>query len=117
MDQINQVPNPAAYQQKPPLPNSVAVLVLGIVSIALCWCWGIISIATGIVGIILSMKAVELNKQSPGVYSESSYKNVNAGKICSIIGISLGALYLIFSIIYVIIVGAAFGGLNFWKYL
>ena len=87
--------NEQRMQQLQQLPNSTAALVLGIVSIALCWCYGIISIVTGIIGIIMGSKAVALYQQSPGVYSEASYKNANAGKICAIIGLVLSALYII----------------------
>ena len=93
---MNQVPNPSANVQfLPALPNATVSLVLGIISIVLCWCYGVIGLVLGIIGFILGNKAVALYKQSPGVYSEASYKNANAGKICSLIGLILGALYII----------------------
>lgn len=91
-----------------PLPNSTAVLVLGIVAIALCWCYGIVALTCGIIGIVLGNKAIALYKNNPSAYTLSSYNNTKAGRICAIIGISLGALYLVIVVIYLVILGTAF---------
>jgi hypothetical protein len=45
---------------------------------------------------------------NPSAYTLSSFNNLKGGKICSIIGLSLGALYLIFVIVYLVILGTAF---------
>ncbi|MCX7863298.1 MAG: CCC motif membrane protein [Bacteroidales bacterium] len=90
-----------------PLPNSTAVLVLGILSIALCWCYGIIGITLGIIALVLANKAKKLYKENPDNYTLGSYKNMQAGYICAIIGLSLSGLYLLFIIIYFLIIGAA----------
>jgi hypothetical protein len=101
------------YGGHQPIPNSVAVLVLGIVSIALCWCYGLVSIITGIVAIVLANQAERIYKANPQQFSVASYKNLKAGKICGIIGLCLGVLYLIFIVIYIALVGTlAFGGFN-----
>ena len=90
---MNQVPSSPVYPQPlPVLPNATASLVLGIISIVSLCCCTFIDLVLGIIGLVLSINALELYKQSPGVYSEASYKNANAGKVCSIIGLSLGAL-------------------------
>ena len=81
------------------LPNSTASLVLGIISIVTCWCLGVVGLVLGIIGLIMSSKAISLYKQSPDLYEEVSYKNANAGKICSIIGLALSALYIVYLII------------------
>jgi len=109
---MNQVSNPGNVQLLQQLPNSTAALVLGIISIAMCWCYGIVGIVLGIIGLVMGNKAVSLYRQSPGVYAEASYKNANAGKICSIIGLVLGVLTIVFVIIYIVILGATFGSLN-----
>ena len=83
----------------PPLPNATASLVLGILSIVFFCCYGVIGLVLGIIGLILGNKAIELYKNSPGVYSESSYKNASAGKICAIIGLVLSAIYVTFIIL------------------
>ena len=90
-----------------PLPYSTVVLVLGILSIALCWCYGIIGVVLAIIALVLGSKGKKLYKQEPEKYQLSSYKNLNAGYICAIIGLILSGLYLIFIIIYLFIVGSA----------
>lgn len=91
-----------------PTPNSVAVLVLGIISIALCWCYGIVGLTCGIIAIVLSSKGKREYEANPGKYSEASFKNLKAGRICAIIGVSLSALYVVFIIVYLVILGTAF---------
>lgn len=102
---VNQnLSNPASQI---PLPNSTGVLVMGIISIALCWCYGIVGITLGIISLVLAGKSKKLYKEEPEKYTIGSYKNLQAGYICAIIGLSLSALYLIFIIIYFLIIGAA----------
>lgn len=91
-----------------PLPNSTAVLVLGIISIALCWCYGIVSLTCGIIALVLANKGMALYKANPSAYTLSSFNNMKGGRICAIIGVSLGSLYLIFVIVYLVILGTAF---------
>ena len=91
-----------------PIPNSTAVLVLGIISIALCWCYGVVALTCGIIGIVLANKGKALYDANPTAYTLSSFNNLKGGKICSIIGLSLGALYLIFVVVYLVILGTAF---------
>ena len=117
MEQGNQVPNQVVYVSKPPVPNSTAVLVLGIISIVLCFCYGIFSIVIGIVALVLSSKGLAVYRESPESYSESSLKNLNAGKICAIIGLCLGGLVVLLYAIYFAILGTAiFSLVNFWDY-
>lgn len=99
-----QVPQTPIGMQ-PNLPNATAALVLGIISIPTCICYGIPGLACGIIAIILGSKAMKLHKANPGVYSSSSANNANAGKICGIIGVILSALFLIYIIIYLVFIG------------
>ena len=92
---------------QPTLPNATAALVLGIISIPTCFCYGIIGMACGIIAIILGSKAVKLYKENPGVYNPTSYNNANAGKICGIIGVVLSALFLLYIIIVLVFYGMA----------
>lgn len=101
--------NGPVYQVQQSLPNATAVLVLGILSIVTCWCYGIIGITLGIIALVLASKSEKLYKETPGNYAEASYKNLKAGKICAIIGTSLSGLYLLIIAIYISIIGAAFG--------
>ena len=75
------------------LPNSTGVLVLGILSIITCCCYGIISIILGVVGLYLAKKDIVLYAANPELYS--NYGNVKTGRILCIIGIVLGAIYLL----------------------
>lgn len=94
-----------------PLPNATAVLVLGILSIAVCWCYGLFGVTMGVIALVLANKARALYTENPEQYTISSYKNMNAGRVCAIIGTVLSSLYLVFVIIYVVILGAAVGTL------
>ncbi len=81
----------------------------GSLSIVFCFCYGIIGITLGIIALIMGNKAIKLYLNAPESYSESSYKNVKAGKTCAIIGLCLSSIYIIFLIIYIGILGAALG--------
>lgn len=74
------------------LPNALAVLILGILSIPLCCCYGIFSIILGGIGLYLAKKDEVLYQQNPSLYT--NYSNLKTGKILCIIGIVLGVLYL-----------------------
>ncbi|MES2617805.1 MAG: CCC motif membrane protein [Bacteroidota bacterium] len=87
------------------LPNSTAVLVLGILSIVLCFCYGFPGLTLGIISIVLSNKDLRLYRANPGRYRISSYKNLNAGRVCAIIGTSLSSLYVLIILFYAIFVG------------
>ena len=71
-----QGPNVNQQYAQLPVPNSGAVLVLGIISIALCWCYGIVALTCGIIALVLSNKAMQLYKANPNSYSLSSYNNL-----------------------------------------
>ena len=101
--------NEMNHTVQPDLPNSTTTLVLGILSIVICWCYGIVGAILGIIGLVMGNKAIALYKQSPGVYSEASYKNVNAGRICSIIGLAMSALLIIWYVILLAFFGTVFG--------
>lgn len=84
------------------LPNATATLVLGILSLVVCF-------ICGIVALVISNKDVALYKANPELYTESSYSNIKAGRICSIIGLSLLALGLL---IYLAIIVFAFSHMD-----
>jgi hypothetical protein len=88
-----------------PLPNATAVLVLGIISIVGCFCYGIAGLICGIIALILAGKSKSLYLASPGMYTEASYKNMNGGRICAIIGVIISTLYFIFFIILIATIG------------
>ncbi|AWM14549.1 DUF4190 domain-containing protein [Flavobacterium sp. NRK F10] len=78
------------------LPNATPVLILGIVSILGCCCYGILGLISGIVALILAKKDTALYKQSPELYT--NYNNLKVGKVLAIIGIILSVIYLLFVI-------------------
>ncbi|MBV4356533.1 CCC motif membrane protein [Pinibacter aurantiacus] len=102
----NQEQNFLNFQQTP-LPNATAVLVLGIISIVGCFCYGIVGLITSIIALILAKKDMALYNANPSLYIPSSYNNLKAGRVCAIVGIILSALYLLFVIAIIIIAGAA----------
>ena len=92
-------------QNKQQLPNATITLVLGILSIVLCWTWGIVGLALSIIALIISKKSVALYNQNPDQYE--GYGNLKAGRIMSIIGLVLSGLFLLYMIIVVAILGTA----------
>lgn len=87
------------------LPNATATLVLGILSIVVCFICGIIAL-------VISNKDMALYKADPGQYSVASYNNIKAGRICSIIGIGLQVLGLIVYIIFIFFFISMAGGIR-----
>lgn len=88
-----------------PLPNATAVLVLGIISIPVCFCYflfGIPGLVLGIISIVLSNKAKKLYAENPSLYTQVSYNNLKAGRICAIIGLCLNAILFLVMILYAV---------------
>ena len=83
------------------LPNATITLVLGILSIVSCWLYGVFGLILGIIGIVLHQKDKKLYEKNPAVYAQS-YKNAKAGFICSIIGLSLSVLTILFFVFFLI---------------
>ncbi len=77
------------------LPNATATLVLGILSIVVCFICGIIAL-------VISNKDVSMYRANPELYSEASYNNIRAGRICSIIGICLQLVAIFFYVILIV---------------
>jgi M penetrans paralogue family 26 len=78
-----------------PLPNATAVLVLGIISIVGCFCYGVVGAICGIIAMVLANKDKALYLANPGDYTQGSYNNLKAGRTCAIIGLIMSALYLL----------------------
>ncbi len=97
-----QQPMPAGQQQSS--GAAVASLVLGIISIPTCFCYGLPAVICGPLAIFFSGKAVE--NIATGVAPASSAGLAKAGKICGIIGTILGVVYIIYVVIMLIVVFA-----------
>lgn len=90
--------NPSFNNFQINLPNATTVLVLGIISIVGCFCYGIVGIICGIIALILAKKDKNAYNINPERYTLSSLKNLNSGRICAYIGLSISIIYLLISI-------------------
>jgi ABC-type Fe3+ transport system permease subunit len=113
-DYLNQNKN-YNYNQQINLPNSTASLVLGIISIvtSICYATALIGIICGIIGLVLGNKDRAAYQSSPESYALSSHNQSNAGRTCSIIGVILAGLWILFLLIMLIFVGSM--SLNDWN--
>ncbi|MFA6277231.1 MAG: CCC motif membrane protein [Pedobacter sp.] len=93
------------YGMQQSLPNATVVLVLGILSIVFCCCYGILGLIPAIIALVLSKKDRALYEINPAVYTLSSYKNLNAGRVCAIIGLILNILSLLYFAVIIIMFG------------
>lgn len=101
------------------LPNSTEVLVLGILSVVMCWCWGVVSLILSIVTIVLARQGEKAYNLNPQLYTEISYRNLKTGKTCAIVGLCLAAVMLIGVILYLIFFGTIFYNMlqtQEWRY-
>jgi len=113
---VSQPPlTPPPFQQNPQfnqfggpqnLPNSTVALILGILSIPACCCYGL-GLIFGIIAWVLSAADIKKYNLNPSNYSISSYKNTKAGKVCGIIGSILSLLYIICLVAMLIFFGWA----------
>lgn len=87
-------PNPSTFPEK--LPNSTLVLVLGIISIITCLCYGQ-GLILGIVNLVLARNTSRMYHANPDKYT--GHGDVKLGRILSIIGIVLSLLFLIMIIV------------------
>lgn len=86
---------------KSALPNSTAVLVMGIISIVFC---NFVGLILGIIAIVLAKKDMETYNSNPEAYTLDSLNNIKTGKICAIIGTILSAILMIFVLIYILVI-------------
>ena len=103
----NQNTSPLMQQQN--APYAVAALVLGICSLVFgCFFVGLV---LGIIGLVLANKGIRAYMANPELYT--GYGMLKAGRITSILGIVFGAIYIVYYIVAVLILGAA--GLAFME--
>jgi hypothetical protein len=99
MQDYQNPPNKDLFSSQQTLPNSTTVLVLGILSIVVCFICGIIAL-------IMSSGDKRLYEQNPGLYTTSSYDMLKAGRICAIVSLCLWGIGIV---IYVGIIAFAIG--------
>lgn len=107
METTNNLSNQTPIVQVP-LPNAQTVLVLGIVSIILCWCHGIIGLILAIIALVLANKDLSLYNANPQKYTQGSYNNLKSGRTIAVIGLVLAGIFL-----FMLLIGLFFLGLNF----
>jgi len=100
MSESNQSNDNQNFYQVKSLPNATAVLVLGILSIVMCWTYGVVGLILGIIALVLHKKDKAMYNANPNGY-EASFKNSQAGNVCAIIGVSLSALFFVYIIFIV----------------
>lgn len=85
-----------SYEQtlKQKLPADPLALILGILSIPLCCCYGVPGVILGVIGMVTANKSQKLFDDNPAMYDAKSLSNVKTGRILSIVGIVLGLIYL-----------------------
>ncbi|ASS50836.1 MAG: hypothetical protein A3D31_14900 [Candidatus Fluviicola riflensis] len=83
------------------IPGAGGVLAMGILSIV--FSMGFLGPIMGIITLATSGKKVYMYHEDPERYDESSFKQLKAGRICGIIGLSLTG----FALIIVLMVVAA----------
>lgn len=81
------------------LPNATTVLVLGILSIVSCICYGFFGMILAIIALIIANKDKQRYLLDPDSYSLSSYRNLISGRIVAIIGLSLSGLFFLIILI------------------
>jgi hypothetical protein len=108
VDNLNQPPSGSIFgsERQQPLPNATTVLVLGIVSIVGCFCYGIVGLVCGIIALALASKDMKLYQLAPELYTAASFSNLKAGRICAIIGTIISGIYLCVFIVYFAILGS-----------
>lgn len=110
MEQRDLLSNSGGNQQ---LPNATAALVLGIISIVGAFCYGIVGLVCGIIGLSLANKDRRLYQSAPELYSQASIGTSNGGRICSIIGIVFSSLVVAVMIFYLLIIGTMISSFGF----
>lgn len=80
--------------------NGLAVtsMVMGILSIPACFCYGIFSIIFAVLGLVFAHIAGK--QMAEGGFADSSRSMNLAGKICSWIGLVLGVLYIVLLVVF-----------------
>ncbi len=90
------------YQNKENAPHAVSSMVLGILSI-ITGCY-IVGFVLGIIGLVLANNGTKEYNSNPEKYNGEGM--LKAGKICSIVGLILGAVSILYWIVVVLVLGS-----------
>ena len=88
------------------LPNSNAVLIIGILSILSCFLIGFPGVILGFIGMKLYKRPHGLYKIAPELYRKESCKDLRVGYIMSVIGFAMSLLFVLFLLFYVFVFGS-----------
>ena len=93
-------PQQSGFMQQT-LPNATAVLVLGILSLIMCF----VGLVLSIIALVLAKKDMRDYALNPNAYTIASYNNLKAGRICALIGL---ILHIVGIVVYAAIIIFAF---------
>ena len=96
----------SANEKKETLPNAIAILVLGILSIQLSFAYGIPGLICGIIALSKWKSRKQLYLEDPDHYAHWSYKVAKIGNTCAIIGVSLSALIMLIMVMVIVAVNS-----------
>ncbi|MHC4415857.1 MAG: hypothetical protein ACYS0G_11295 [Planctomycetota bacterium] len=99
-------PAPGPVVAPPSLPGATAGLVLGICSIV--FSWPVVGLVLGFIGLQKSRGAKQMDEMNPGVFANAGV--AQAGYVCSIIGLVLGAFSTLCGCAYFVFIIAAIAG-------
>lgn len=97
--------------------NATATLILGIISIPMCFCsfvpyMGIVFVLIGlvlpIIALVISKKEWRAYNSSPSRFNKSDAGNMKAGRICAFIGLGLNGLLVLVILGLLVFVGLTF---------
>jgi hypothetical protein len=103
--QPEQTPGFQQNQVPQNLPNANLIMVLGILSILLCW-WHFVSIAgivLGFIALVLANRETKLYHANPARYTTGSLNNVRTGRTCALIGLTISII--VFTFVMLLIFG------------
>ncbi|MDE5544810.1 MAG: hypothetical protein K2I83_05305 [Bacteroidales bacterium] len=90
-------------------PYAVAALVLGICSLLFACVFA--GFVCAIIGLVLANKGLRYYREQPDLYG--GYGMLKAGKVTSIIGIVLGAFWIVWAVLVVLLITAGIFTLPF----
>ena len=96
--------------EKEKLPNATLILILGMLSILTCCCYGIPGLGLGIATLILAKKDIALYNEDPQRYKD--FANVITGRTLAIVGIVLSTLAIFF---FIIVMAVGEDGMKQWQ--
>ncbi len=82
-----------------PLPNATSSMVLGILSLVFCIFYGVLAVVLGGIGFYLAQQDRKLLAINPELYTAQSIGNHRAGRVCSLIGLIMGGLFIIIAVL------------------